>query len=355
MKLCVVGAPGDVRAVAAIGVGLASAGHEVVAASEASTGAYDLGMIAAAADGSDVVVGLGSAGPWAASVAELVRAVGVVAAVDPPLPSRELAPLVKVRPPEKLYRPVGSVLGAWGWVRDGREVNRARRAVGLGPMGNPFHELPVLGAWSPTLVPTPADWDTERVTVTGEWWLADDLAWSPDAELAAFLTVGDRPIYVGFGAMTGSPAEYALEAILEAWADTYRILLDAGSLPVRSELPENVHRIESVPSEWLFSRCGALVFESGAARAHAAARSGIPTIPVPFTASQRFWGDRLYGAGIATKPVDPRSGWEAYKAALRDTLPLRDPAKELAGRISAEDGVTAAVRALERLVAQTHL
>ncbi len=354
MRVTIVGSAGDLRAVNALGVALSAAGHEAVAVGEASPGRFGIESIVAAAGGSDVVVGLGSAGAWAVSAAELVGTVGVVAAVIPPLPSREFAPAVRVQPPEKLNRPVGSVVAAMGWVRDGREVNRARRGLGLGPMANPFHELPVLGAWSPTLVPTPADWDAGRVTVTGEWWVADDQAWTPDAGLEAFLAVGDRPIYVGFGGTTGSLSEYTLEAILEAWAGTYRILLDAGALRLGRKLPENVHRVESVPSDWLFSRCGALVFECGTTRAHAAARSGIPSIPVPFTPSQRFWGERLYGSGIATKPVDPRSGWEAYKAALRATVALRDPAKEIAGRVAAEDGVTTAIATLERLVASPH-
>ena len=331
MRITIVHSAGDVRAVNALGVGLAAAGHDVAVAVEASPGVFSIEAIATAAGGADVVI-------------------GVVAALEPTLPTREFAPLVKVRPPEKLNRAVGSVVDTMGWVRAGRDLNRARRELGLGSMGNPFHELPVLGAWSPTLVPTPDDWDAARITVTGEWWLTDGAAWTPDAELEAFLAVGDRPIYVGFGPTTGSLAEYALEAILEAWADTYRILLDAGSSRIKGGLPENVHRIDSVPSDWLFSRCGALVFECGATRAHAAARSGIPSIPVPFTPSQRFWGARLYGADIATKPVDPRSGWEAYKAALRTTIALRDPAKVVAGRIIAEDGVALAVSTLESLV-----
>jgi sterol 3beta-glucosyltransferase len=356
MRVCVVRGPSDVRAVNALGVRLAASGHEVVLAGESSPGVYGIEAIAAVAGGSDVVVGLGSAGPWAASAAERVGAAAVLAEIEPTLPTREFPPPLKVRPPKKLTRPVSSVVDAMGWVRDGRAVNDARHASGLGRMGNPWHELPVLGAWSSTLVPTPADWDAGRVSVTGEWWLADDPVWEPDAELKAFLAVGDRPIYVGFAGATGSLAEYALEAILEAWGDTYRILLDAADLGAGRELPENVCRIGSAPAaDWLFTRCGALVLECGAARAHAAARSGIPTIPVPFTPSQRFWGDRLYEAGIATRPVDPRSGWEAYKAALRATVALRDPAKEIAQRITAEDGLTVAVTSLESLVRATHL
>ena len=354
MRVTIVRSTEDVRAVNALGVGLATAGHDVVVVGETSPGGFSIDAIAAAAGGADVVLGVAGAGPWAASAAELVGSVGVVAALEPSLPTREFAPLVRVRPPERLNRAVGSVVDTVGWVRAGRDLNRARRELGLGPMGNPFHELPMLGAWSPTLVPTPDDWDAARITVTGEWWVADGGAWTPDAELEAFLAVGDRPIYVGFGQTTGSLAAYALEASLEAWAHTYRILLDAGSLRVRGDLPENVHRVESVPSDWLFSRCGALVLECGATRAHAAARSGIPSIPVPFTPSERFWGERLYGADVATKPVDPRSGWEAYKAALRTTVTLRDPAKALAGRMTPEDGVALAVSTLEKPARPPH-
>jgi UDP:flavonoid glycosyltransferase YjiC (YdhE family) len=147
--------------------------------------------------------------------------------------------------------------------------------------------------------------------------------------------------------------EFAVESILEAYASTYRILLDSGQAGGH-DLPENVHRISGVPDEWLFGRCGALVHESGAARAHMAGRAGIPSIPVPFTPQQRFWADRLYGSGAATKPVDPRSGWEAYTAALRETVPARALAAEIAAQMGGEDGVAMAVAAIQDLVRSRH-
>jgi len=93
---------------------------------------------------------------------------------------------------------------------------------------------------------------------------------------------------------------------------------------------------------------------AGAARAHTAARAGIPSIPVPFTPQQRFWADRLHGSGAATKPVDPRSGWEAYKAALRETVPARALAAEIAAQMAGEDGVAMAVAAIQDLVGSQH-
>jgi len=352
MRVVVAGSSGDVRAVEALAVGLRDAGHEAVVVESAE--AVGIEAIAAAARGSDAVVGLSNAGPWAVSAAELVGAVGILAALDPMLPTREFAPVVGgVRPPEKLFRQVGELSDAVGWVRVGHRVNRARRALGLGRMGNPVHHLPSLGAWSPVLVPTPDDWDAGRLTVTGEWWVPSDEDFVPDPALETFLAAGDRPIYVSFYSMEGPMVEYAVESILEAYASTYRILLDSGEAGGR-ELPENVHRIRGVPDEWLFSRCGALVHECGAARAHTAARAGIPSIPVPFTPQQRFWADRLYGSGAATKPVDPRSGWEAYKAALRETVPAREPAAAIAAQMAGEDGVATAVAAIQDLVGSRH-
>ena len=353
MRVTIVGGAGDVRAVAALAAGLRHAGHEAVVVKSGDS--VGIEAIAAASSGADAVVGVADAGPWAVSAAELVGAVGILAGLDPMLPAREFAPVVGgVRPPERLFRPAGQALDSLGWLSVGRRVNRERRALGLAGMANPLHELPILGAWSPVLVPTPDDWDA-RVTVTGEWWVPSAEDFVPDPALEAFLAAGDRPIYVGFGSMTGPEVAYAVEAILEAYAGTYRILLDSSEAGAGGrELPENVHRIEGVPDEWLFSRCGALVHECGAARAHAAARSSIPSIPVPFTPQQRFWADRLYDRGIATTPVDPRSGWEAHKAALRETVPARELAAAIAAQMAGEDGVATAVEGIQDLVGSRH-
>jgi UDP:flavonoid glycosyltransferase YjiC (YdhE family) len=72
---------------------------------------------------------------------------------------------------------------------------------------------------------------------------------------------------------------------------------------------------------------------------------------VPFTLDQPFWADRLHQLGVASRPVDPRSGWEAYEAPLRQTVAARQPAAALAKRLASEDGVALAVAEIERLAA----
>lgn len=379
------GSEGDLRPLLALAGGLKAAGHSVVVVAEESgavlakaagvefhalVGELDdvlstsslrsyarfrfpdrewVDTIALAAKGSDAVVGLPAASYQAVAAADQVGAVGILGSLQPMQPTRDFVPSGLGKPPlpARFNLAVGRLVDTVGWAALGSRVNAVRRDLGLAPMPNPYHSLPILGAWSPTLVPTPADWDPAQVTVTGQWHVPTP-AWTPDPELRAFLEAGDRPIYVGFGSLRGPKAAYALEQVLRAYAGTYRIVLSAHP-SITTELPESVLRVGAVPHDWLFPRCGALVHHCGAGTAHAAARSGVPSVPVPFTLDQPFWADRLHRLGVASRPVDPRSGWEAYEAPLRETVAAREPAAALAKRLAAEDGVALAVAEIERL------
>ena len=382
------GSEGDVQPLVALGCALRAAGHEVVVTGDASgeasvtshgltfasltgdiatalkTGVSLRGMvtfrwndaewideISAAAAGSDVVVGLPVVSVHAMAAADRVGAVGILAGLQPMEPTRDFVPSALGAPhvPAWLNRPIGRAVDIVGGQVIMRRVNRVRRAAGESPLAYPYYRLPFLGAWSRTLVPTPGDWDA-GTSVTGQWWQAPDPDWTPPDDVSAFLDGEERPVYVGFGSVGGPRVAYAVEQALQALAG-HRVLLAS---PFSGDVGEEVLRIGRLPHEWLFRRCGALVHAAGAGTAHAAARSGVPSVPVPFALDQPFWADRLYRLGIASRPVDPRSGWEAYEAALRETVPARDPAKDLAARIAGEDGVTVAVATLEHLAASTH-
>lgn len=379
------GSEGDLRPLLALAGGLKAAGHSAVVVAEESgavlataAGIEFVGLmgdlndvlgsglgealrrfrwpdrewvetIVGAAAGSDVVVGLPAASYHAVAAADQVGAVAVLAGLQPMLPTADFVPSVlgKPRVPARLNHAVGRFVDTAGWSMVGTRVNSVRRELGLAGLPNPYHSLPVLGAWSPTLLPTPADWDASQVTVTGQWYTAA-AGWKPDPELEAFLAAEERPIYVGFGSLKGPKVAYALESVLKAYAGTYRIVL-AAHPSITTELPASVLRVGAVPHDWLFPRCGALVHHCGAGTTHAAARSGVPSVPVPFRLDQPFWADRLHRLGVASRPVDPRSGWEAYEAPLRETVAAREPAADLAKRLAAEDGVAAAVSEIERL------
>lgn len=380
------GSEGDLRPLLALAGGLKAAGHSVVVVAEesgavlaAAAGVEFVGLvgdlgdvvstglrrarvrlrwpdrewletICGAATGSDVVVGLPAASYHAAAAAEQVGALAVLAGVQPILPTAEFVPSVLGKPwlPARLNRTVGRFVDEVEWSVAGARVNAARRELGRPAMRNPYDTVAILGAWSPTLVAPPDDWDASRVMVTGQW-RAGSVGFTPAPELEAFLDAEERPLYVGFGSLQGPKVAYALEQVLKAYAGSYRVVLQAHP-SITTQLPSRVLRVGAVPHDWLFPRCGAIVHHCAAGTAHAAALSGVPSVPVPFTLDQPFWADRLHRLGVASRPVDPRSSWEAYEAPLRETVAARKPAADLAARLRSEDGVTLAVATIEALV-----
>jgi sterol 3beta-glucosyltransferase len=84
-----------------------------------------------------------------------------------------------------------------GAVRQVTPAPRARRTEKMG--------IPVLGAFSPLVVPRPADWP-DQAQVTG-YWLADpDPNWAPPPGLEDFIGAGPPPVSIGFGSMVDDDA-----------------------------------------------------------------------------------------------------------------------------------------------------
>jgi len=311
-----------------------------------------LETIAAAAGGSDVVVGMPTAGYHALAVAADIGAHPVIAELQPLAPTRAFAPsgLGEVRVPRVLNRALGHIVDVAGWASIARDVNRARRGLDRPRTGNPTRGVRRLGAWSPTLVPRPDDWPASA-SVTGAWRLPTPTGWRPDVALQRFLDAGEPPVYVGFGSMPTFSGTRALTNALLTGLAGHRIILAQGSTEQESVF-EDVFVTGHVPHDWLFPRCAAIVHHCGAGTSHAALASGTPSIPVPFTLDQPFWARRLTGLGVASAPVNPRHpDPNAVRAALArvQTGQVRDRAAALARHVAAEHGVRTATIALERL------
>lgn len=235
-----------------------------------------------------------------------------------------------------------------------RAVNRVRQELGRPRLRIVWDEVPILMAWSPTLLPAAHDWTHPDFTVTGAWHLPTPPDWQPPDDLMEFLDAGDPPVYVGFGSMSGfSGAADLRDRILDGLSGR-RVLLSAGWAGLtEAVLPDNVHPIGQVPHDWLFPRCGVVVHHCGAGTSQQAARSGVPSIPVPFTADQPFWAGRLHDRGIASAPLNPRKLTStdirtALTQATSDST--RERAYAIAQQTAAEpDGVATAIKRLQRL------
>ena len=212
---------------------------------------------------------------------------------------------------------------------------------------------PILFGFSPQVISKPPDWGAD-VHVTGYWSLDAAPGWQPPPALVEFLEAGPPPVFVGFGSNISRDMDKLAEIALAALAQTGQrgLLLSGwgGLAPI--DLPDGVFQIESVPFAWLFPRMKALVHHGGVGTTADALRAGVPSIIVPFTADQPYWGRRVQQLGVGPAPIDHRKLTverlaSAIRAATTDKA-LRRRAADLGASLRAEDGVARAVEIVER-------
>lgn len=232
-------------------------------------------------------------------------------------------------------------------------VNDLRRQLGLpgwsfARFQRALRSTPMLGAYSPSLIPRPTDWP-DSVHVTGYLFSDASADWEPSPELNAFLEAGDPPVYIGFGSMAGrDPAELA-RLVIEALAKSgQRGLLLTGWGGIRTEsLSENLLVVESAPHGWLFPRMSAVVHHGGAGTTAEGLRAGVPSVIVPFILDQFFWGARVKRSGLGPAPI-PRKRLTAdrlataIRIAVTDT-DIRQRTRLCGAAIRAENGIGNAV------------
>ena len=244
----------------------------------------------------------------------------------------------------------------------GRVVDRWREdTLGLprrrgrhDPLRRPDNgQTPVLHAFSPSVLPPPVDWP-DSVHTTGYWFLPpSDEALPPQVE--DFLGAGDPPVFVGFGSMSGRDPARSTALVLEAArrAET-RLVIGAGWGGLdRGMSGDGVLAVEDVDYQRLFPRVAAVVHHGGAGTTGSAFASGRPQVVCPFVADQPFWARLAHDRGVAPEP-QPQRHLTAAGLATAISTAATDPdmaraAQELGYRVRAEDGVSAAVTALERI------
>lgn len=248
---------------------------------------------------------------------------------------------------------VASTLGA----PVGLEV---RRRLGLSPAGRVAatrlaDTFPVVVAASPLVVPPAPDWPA-HLHQTG--YLAPPPApFEPPAGLAGFLAAGERPAYVGFGSMAGTPGHSHLGDLVDAARRSgVRVVTPALEGQAPGPVSESVLAVGGTPHAWLFPRMRAVLHHGGAGTTHEALRAGVPSAAVPFGVDQPYHGYRLHRLGVGPAPVRI-TGLTARRLADLLTAVAHGPqaaayarrAADVAARMRAEDGVAETVGLLQRL------
>jgi sterol 3beta-glucosyltransferase len=214
----------------------------------------------------------------------------------------------------------------------------------------PHLRTPMLCAYSPAILPRPRDW-AENIHLTGYLFL-DEEAYRPPMQVQDFFACGPAPICVTFGSMLHHEAERVLKTGMEAVEKTeHRAVFLTGWSRYRPDhIPETMLVVESLPHEWLFPRCKAVIHHGGAGTTGAALRAGVPHIVVPHTADQPFWGRRVHAIGVGPRPI-PVKGLTAGKLiraiAEAEGEAVRARARVMGHRIRSEDGVAEAIRRIE--------
>jgi len=216
---------------------------------------------------------------------------------------------------------------------------------------------PLLLASSPMVIPRPDDWTAPHIHIPGYFFLNTRDTYQPSAALAGFLAGGEPPICVTFGSMIHRDSERIYRAVLDAIDQTgNRAVILTGWDGLRENyLPENIFVAESVPHDWLFLRCKAVIHHGGAGTTAAGLRAGIPNIVVSFAADQPFWGKRLYAIGAGPRPIRVRKlTANRLSAALVEANgeAVRNGAQAAGRTIRMETGVGQTVTFIEEYVAK---
>jgi sterol 3beta-glucosyltransferase len=309
----------------------------------------------------DALICLGVFSPFGQSIAEALNIPNINLEPTPLLPTR-----VFPAPSWPIQKNLGGLHNylsgiamlqvIWQWyspfVRDFRQ-RLGLPACNAARFYQALRSTPMLGAYSPSIIPHPADWPA-NIHVTGNFFLDQQADWQPPAELKAFLEAGSPPVYVGFGSMAGRNPEKLAKIILDALAKSgQRGLLLTGWGGLRAELvPDNVFVLDSAPHRWLFPRMAAVVHHGGAGTTAEGLRAGVPNVIVPFAFDQFFWGARIKELGLGPDPI-PQKELTADRLANAIRISgsdagMRQRANSCGAAIRAENGIGNAVEIIKQ-------
>jgi len=121
-------------------------------------------------------------------------------------------------------------------------------------------------------------------------------------------------------------------------------------------LPDSIFTIENAPHDWLFPQVSAVLHHGGAGTTAAGLRAGVPSILIPHFADQPFWGRQVVRLGVGTQPI-PRNKLTADKLtrAIQEAVSdqsMQEKARQLGENIRAENGITNAVSAIQKILAE---
>jgi len=238
------------------------------------------------------------------------------------------------------------------WRTDELGLPARARGVGNFKLGDGAWP-PTLLAVSPSVVPKPGDWPADS-SVLGYWFLDPDPGWEPPADLVVFLEAGPAPVAVGFGSMVvDDPERIGSEILAGIRGCGRRVVMVTGRTGFSPEPADDLYLVDTIPNHWLYPQMAAVIHHGGAGTTAAGLRGGTPTIVTPVMGDQTFWGKRVSAVGAGPDPLPAKkitaAAIEALVRQATDGGSITDRARAVGEAIRAEDGVGAAVGAIESI------
>jgi sterol 3beta-glucosyltransferase len=307
--------------------------------------------------GSDALICAGLAGFAGLSVGEKLGIPVIGAGMFPLTPTAEFPPpfLPPRKTPRWLNRLSHRLVVQLLWRAFRKATNEARGTVlALPSRRKPWTSQPMLYGISPSLLPKPADWPSNAY-ICGQW-LRPVQNWDPPRSLRDFLAAGDAPVYIGFGSMVGFDRNALLDPIVAAVAGRRALFYPGWSGTQGLQPPNNFFVVDDTPHDWLFPRTSLIIHHGGSGTTHSAARSGIPSIVLPFGGDQPFWAERLRRLGVAPDYTSVRQINTTFLARSIDmagSTEMRDRASRLGETMRTEDGLTSGIKTIDELLHAT--
>ncbi|WP_405493158.1 glycosyltransferase [Nocardia sp. NBC_00511] len=326
-------------------------------------------VLAGACEGADVIISCASTLPWAMERREKTgqRVIGGL-----PYPLERTADFpssftVKTMLSSRRLRLLSYTAFELAYGIAYRKMDRrVRELMGLpGAPRNPFRriredEIPLVHMVSPVLLPKPADWP-ERSTVVGAPIMpeAQRGAWGEaevDPALDDWLDAGEAPVYF---CLTGMPildpvgSLDLIDGVCRRLGVRALVTVKGEGYPLGTGHDGRMHVLTSFDYDRVLSRCRAVVHHGGSGNTHDVLRAGLPAVVIGVHSDQFFYGWRISALGIgADFPYPSLTADRLHDGLVKALSP--DAARRAAdlGRIvSAENGVKAAVDAVELLAA----
>jgi UDP:flavonoid glycosyltransferase YjiC (YdhE family) len=121
-----------------------------------------------------------------------------------------------------------------------------------------------------------------------------------------------------------------------------------------SDLPDSVFALDYAPYAWLFPRMAAVIHHGGSGTTGLALRSGMPSLVIPFTGDQPFWGKRTHDLGVGPAAIPfARLTADRLAAAIRTMTSdagMQARAATLGEGLAGEDGIARAVEVIRTLL-----